>query len=140
MDRPGHWARGGIGLFSTITDFWKFAQMLLNQGTLDGVRILGRKTVELMHSNQLAKELLPFHISHLSFYHGYGFGLGSRVLMDANATQLPGSAGEFGWYGAARTYYWIDPKEAMIGILMAQYMLGPEKPEKEFQVLAYQAL
>jgi CubicO group peptidase (beta-lactamase class C family) len=140
LNKPGHWARGGIGLFSTPGDFFRFAQMLLNGGALDGARILGHKTVDLMHQNHLPSHLLPFHISQLSFFHGYGFGFGSRVLMDVQATQMPGSVGEYGWYGAAKTYYWIDPKEQMIGILMAQVIMGPGKPEKEFQVLAYQSL
>lgn len=139
-DKPGHWARGGIGLFSTPNDFLQFAQMLLHGGTWKGARILGRKTLDLMHRNHLPLTHLPFHTSNLSFYHGYGFGFGSRVLLDVAQSQMPGSVGEFGWYGAARTYYWVDPQESLIGILMAQYMLGPEKPEKDLQVLAYQAL
>jgi len=53
---------------------------------------------------------------------------------------LPGSIGEFGWGGAAKTYYWVDPKEALVGVLMTQYMVGFDAPEKDFQVLAYQAL
>jgi CubicO group peptidase (beta-lactamase class C family) len=140
LDKPGQWARGGIGLFSTPQDYFRFSQMLLNQGKLESVSILRPDTVETMHRNHLPPKLLPFHISRLSIFHGYGFGLGSRVLMDVKASQLPGSVGEFGWYGAAKTYYWVDPKKELIGILMAQYVMGPEKPEREFQVLAYQGL
>ena len=140
LDKPGHWARGGIGLFSTTADYARFALMLQNRGSLDGTRVLRPETVDLMHRNHLPKELLPYHVSGLSFYHGYGFGLGSRVLLDVAATQMPGSVGEFGWYGAARTYYWVDPREEMIGIVMAQCILGPDKPEKDLQTIAYAAL
>lgn len=132
-------ARGGHGLFSTVHDYARFAQMLLNGGEFEGTRILGRKTVELMHTNHLSPELLPFKVADPPDY-GYGFGLGSRVLLNVAESQKPGSVGEFGWAGAAKTYYWVDPKEEMIGILMAQSMMQFETPEKEFQVLAYQAL
>ena len=71
---------------------------------------------------------------------GYGFGLGSRVLMNVAESALPGSIGEYGWAGAAKTYFWVDPKEELIGILMAQYMVSFDTLEKDFQVLAYQAL
>ena len=103
--------RGGHGLFSTIGDYFRFAQMLANGGELDGTRILGRKTLELMHLNYVPAALLPLDIGGLPLP-GYGFGLGSRVLMDVAQSGAPGSAGEFGWSGAAKTTYWVDPKEA----------------------------
>jgi CubicO group peptidase (beta-lactamase class C family) len=131
--------RGGHGLFSTSRDYMRFAQMLLNQGELDGVRILGRKTVELMHMNYLHPDLLPFKVVDPP-YHGYGFGLGSRVLMNVAQSEKPGSVGEFGWSGAAKTYYWVDPKEEVIGLLMTQSMIEFGVPEVDFQVLTYQAL
>jgi CubicO group peptidase (beta-lactamase class C family) len=62
------------------------------------------------------------------------------VLLNVAESGLPGSVGEFGWGGAAKTYYWVDPKEELVGILMTQYMVGFDIPEKDFQVLAYQAL
>ena len=132
-------ARGGHGLFSTIWDYLRFAQMLLNQGELTGVRILGRKTVHLLHMNYLSDDLLPYVIADLPAY-GYGFGLGSRVLLNVAESEKPGSVGEYGWAGAAKTYYWIDPQEEIIGILMSQSMIQFEKPEVDFQVLTYQAL
>lgn len=132
-------ARGGYGLFSTACDYMRFAQMLLNQGELDGVRILGRKIAELMHMNHLPAELLPCELGGEPIA-GYGFGLGSRVLLDVAASQMPGSVGEFGWAGAANTYYWVDPKEELIGVLMAQNMMGFDVAEKDFRVLTYQAL
>jgi CubicO group peptidase (beta-lactamase class C family) len=132
-------ARGGHGLFSTAGDYMRFAQMLLNRGTLDGVRILAPKIADLMHMNHLPHTLLPYEIAGEPSA-GYGFGLGSRVLLNVAESGLPGSAGEFGWGGAAKTYYWVDPKEELIGVLMTQYMVGFDIPEKDFQVLAYQAL
>ena len=138
-DQPEHFARGGHGLFSTVDDYLRFTQMLLNGGTLDGERIVSRKIVELMHTNHLPPALLPYDIGGIP-YGGYGFGLGSRVLMNVADSAMPGSVGEYGWAGAAKTYYWIDPQEQIIGILMSQYMMGFELPEKDLQLLTYQAL
>jgi CubicO group peptidase (beta-lactamase class C family) len=137
--KPSGFARGGHGLFSTAMDYMRFAQMLLNQGELDGVRILGRKIVELMHVNYLPADLLPFKVADPPDY-GYGFGLGSRVLMNVAQSEKPGSVGEFGWAGAAKTYFWVDPQEKIVGLLMSQSMMQFDVPEKDFQVLAYQAL
>lgn len=137
-DAP-NFARGGHGLFSTAGDYLRFAQMLLNRGELDGVRILGRKTVDFMHKNHVPMKLLPYAIGPLPSL-GYGFGLGSRVLLDAPASAVVGSEGEYGWAGAAKTYYWVDPKEELVGILMSQFMMAFDLPDKDFQALAYQAL
>ncbi|MEM9042802.1 MAG: serine hydrolase, partial [Actinomycetota bacterium] len=71
---------------------------------------------------------------------GYGFGLGSRVLLDVAESQMPGSVGEFGWAGAAKTYFWVDPIEDVVGLFMSQYMTGMENPDKVFRALAYQAI
>jgi len=132
-------ARGGHGLFSTAWDYMRFAQMLLNRGELAGARILSRKTVDLMHMNYLPADLLPYKIAEPPAY-GYGFGLGSRVLMNVAESEKPGSVGEFGWGGAAKTYYWVDPQEEIVGILMSQSMMQFESPEIDFQALTYQAL
>jgi CubicO group peptidase (beta-lactamase class C family) len=132
-------ARGGHGLFSTAGDYMRFALMLLNRGALDGVRILAPAIVDFMHMNHVSPALLPYEIGGIP-RSGYGFGLGSRVLLNVAESALPGSEGEYGWAGAAKTYYWVDPREELIGILMAQYMLDFDLPEKTFQVLAYQAL
>ena len=133
-------ARGGHGLIMPIGDYARFAQMLLNGGQLEGERILGRKTVEFMHSNHLSESQLPIMISDEIGYPGYGFGLGSRVCMDPQMTQVLSSRGEFGWGGAANTYYWVDPVESIIGVFMVQKMTPIEKPQLDFQVLTYQAL
>ncbi len=132
-------ARGGHGLFSTAWDYMRFAQMLLNGGELHGTRILGRKTIELMHQNHLPAHLLPYKIQDPPAY-GYGFGLGSRVLINVAESGKPGSVGEYGWSGAAKTYYWVDPKESLIGLFLCQSMKQLELPEVDFQILTYQAL
>ncbi|MEM7343259.1 MAG: serine hydrolase domain-containing protein, partial [Chloroflexota bacterium] len=109
-----NFARGGYGLFSTAWDYMRFAQMLLNQGELDGTRILGRKTIELMHMNHLPTDLLPFQVVGPPTY-GYGFGLGSRVLMNVAESEKPGSVGEFGWAGAANETVGLEVGSLMKG-------------------------
>jgi CubicO group peptidase (beta-lactamase class C family) len=131
--------RGGHGLFGTIGDYFRFAQMLANGGELDGARILGRKTLELMHSNHVPPALLPLDVGGLPLP-GYGFGLGSRVLMDVAQSGAPGSVGEFGWSGAAKTQYWVDPKEDLVGLFMTQSMMSFDLPEYDLRALAYQAI
>ncbi len=138
VDQPETFARGGHGLFSTVQDYMRFALMLLNGGTLDGTRILGRKTLELMHANHIPLALLPWDIAGIA-YPGYGFGLGSRVLMDVGLSGMPGTVGEFGWAGAATTYYWVDPAESFAGVFMTQYQ-GLDEPQRDFRTLAYQAI
>ena len=132
-------ARGGHGLFSTARDYCKYCQMLLNGGELNGHRILGRKTINLMFMNHLPLKLLPFKVADPPDY-GYGFGLGSRVLLNVAESMKPGSVGEYGWSGVAKTYFWVDPVEEIIGILMAQSMMQFDQPERHFQVMAYAAL
>ena len=136
---PDVFARGGHGLFSTIEDYRRFAQMLLNNGTVDGERVIGRKTLELMHANHLPASLLPFEVVG-QVQRGLGFGLGSRVMLDVAASAGPGSVGEFGWSGAGKTYMWVDPVEELVGLFMAQYMLGVESPDRAFRSLVYQAI
>jgi CubicO group peptidase (beta-lactamase class C family) len=136
---PDVFVRGGLGLFSTIDDYYRFAQMLGHGGELDGERIVGRKTLELMHTNRLAAALLPWEIMGMPSP-GFGFGLGSRAMLDVAASQGPGSIGEFGWAGAAKTYYWVDPAEDLVALFMAQYMTGPEQPDRTFRSVVYQAI
>ena len=81
----------------------------------------------------------PVHFETLVMQ-GYGFGLGSRVLLDVAASGLVGSAGEFGWAGAANTYYWVDPQTEIIGLLMAQSMFNFSMINRNFQALVYQAI
>lgn len=135
-----HVFRGGHGLVSTAQDYWHFCQMLLNEGELGGTRLLSRKSVELMTTNHLAPELIPYELGGM-YSPGYGYGLGFRVLMDVGQCQTLGSEGEYGWGGAATTYFWIDPKEEFIGILMAQFQPADFHPvSPDFRVTAYQAI
>jgi CubicO group peptidase (beta-lactamase class C family) len=138
-DAPDVFQRGGHGLFGTVRDYFLFAQMLANGGELEGERILGRKTLELMHANHLPPSLLPIEIGGFPIA-GYGFGLGSRVALDVAQTGAPGSLGEFGWSGAAKTHFWVDPVEKMVGIFMTQSMSNFDLPELELRALAYQAI
>lgn len=131
--------RGGLGLFGTGSDYMRFANMLLTVKAEDGTRILGRKTLELMHTNHLAPELLPYVVGGAPTP-GYGFGLGSRVAMDIGQSALAGSPGEFGWSGAAKTYYWVDPVEEIVGVLLTQHMVGFDLPEADFRAVVYQAI
>ena len=136
---PDVFQRGGLGLFSTASDYMKFAQMLAAGGRFDGNRIVGRKTLELMHANRLPAELRPYELLGLPVP-GMGFGLGSRVMLDVAETAGPGSVGEYGWAGAAKTYYWVDPAEELVGVFMSQYMTGMLLPERDFRSLVYQAI
>jgi CubicO group peptidase (beta-lactamase class C family) len=138
-DTPEVFQRGGLGLFSTISDYLRFAQMLADGGTAGRERIIGRKTLELMHANHVPSELLPYELLGLPVP-GMGFGLGSRVMLDVAATAGPGSVGEYGWAGAAKTYYWVDPAEELVGVFMSQYMTGMLLPERDFRSLVYQAI
>ncbi len=142
IDKPD-FARGGHGLYSTTQDYMRFALMLLNNslpdgGEADSTHVLGRKTLELMHTNHIPPALLPLEISGLPQM-GYGFGLGSRTMLNVGAAGIPSSVGEFGWAGAASTYYWVDPAEEFVGVFMTQYQ-GVDEPDKDFHVLAYQAI
>jgi CubicO group peptidase (beta-lactamase class C family) len=101
--------------------------------------LIGRKTLELMHTNHLPSELLPYELFGQPVP-GMGFGLGSRVMLDVAETAGPGSVGEYGWAGAAKTYYWVDPAEDLVGLFMSQYMTGVLLPDRDFRSLVYQAI
>jgi len=134
FSKPRTFFSGGGGLVSTTADYIRFAQMLLNKGELDGERLLGRKTIELMTMNHLPEGLHPFESQ------ADGFGLGFSVAMDVAKSRSPGSTGSFGWGGAAATNFWVDPEEEIIGLFMTQLMNNPYPVIKEFHVLVYQAI
>jgi CubicO group peptidase (beta-lactamase class C family) len=108
---------GGGGLVSTTMDYARFAQMLLNGGTLDGNRIIGRKTLEFMASNHLNPEV---KIEGTLMPPGHGFGLGFAVRTQAGIAPFAGSVGQFFWSGMAGTFFWIDPKEDLFAVFMMQ--------------------
>ncbi len=110
------WPSGGGGLFSTAGDYARFAQMLLNGGTLEGVRILARPTVAFMRENHL-----PATVGRIPWDSNLGFGLGVSVRMDRAQAEAPWNVGTFGWDGAASTYCRIDPKENLILLHVMQH-------------------
>lgn len=136
---------GGGGLVSTQADYWRFCQMMLNGGELGGVRLISRKTVEFMVANHLPNNRTMKEMDDSAFSEtrpeGTGFGLGFSVLLDPVEAQLPGSEGMFSWGGAASTFFWIDPEEDLIAILMTQVMPSGAYPiRQQFQQLVYAAL
>jgi CubicO group peptidase (beta-lactamase class C family) len=136
---------GGGGLTGTIGDYGRFCQMLLQKGVLDGQRILGRKTVEFMAVNHLPGNQdmagMGQPIWSESSAEGIGYGLGMAVVIDAPATQLIRSSGEYFWGGAASTAFWIDPAEEMFVVLMTQLIPSSFYPIRgELRVATYQAL
>jgi CubicO group peptidase (beta-lactamase class C family) len=116
LDKPGMESGGG-GLVSTTMDYARFCQMLLNGGSLDGTRLVGRKTLELMASDHLGPGV---KIQGTLLAPGHGFGLGFAVRTHAGLAPFPGSAGQFFWSGIAGTFFWIDPKEDLFCVFMAQ--------------------
>ncbi len=128
---------GGSGLVSTVGDYLRFCQMLLNDGELDGTRLLSRKSVELMRAD---------HIGDLPRVGGLigpndGFGLTFRVVREPGLSGALGSPGEYSWGGAAGTRFWIDPKEELIGLFMVQILPHTNLQfGTEFKNLVYQAI
>jgi CubicO group peptidase (beta-lactamase class C family) len=112
------WESGGGGMVSTAIDYARFAQMLLNGGTLNGKRILGPKTVAYMTSDHVSAAIAPGPLYLPG--PGFGFGLGFAVRKDAGVSPLAGSVGEFNWGGAGGTVFWIDPREDMFVVFMMQ--------------------
>ena len=144
--KPPTFFSGGGGLVSTVSDYYRFCSMLLNRGELDGVRLLSRKTVELMTQNHLrggktlADLAQPGQFSEVAFS-GMGFGLGFSVLMDTSVAQIAGSPGHYAWGGAASTAFWIDPVEEVIVIFMTQLLPSSTYPvRRELQVLVNAAI
>jgi CubicO group peptidase (beta-lactamase class C family) len=134
---------GGGGLVSTAGDYLTFCHMLLNRGVHGGVRLLGRKTVELMTTNHLPGDMADMGQPRFSesSYIGIGFGLGFSVMLDPAKAQILGTPGEYAWGGAASTAFWVDPVEEMIVIMMTQLMPSSTYPiRRELRVLSYQAV
>jgi len=123
---------GGAGLLSTARDYSRFLQMLLNGGELNGRRILGRKSVDLMTAD---------HLKGLAFRDGQGFGLGFSIVKDLGAYGAPGSVGEYGWGGAYHTNYWVDPKEQLVVVYMTQLIpTGGVDDFGKLRALVYSAI
>ena len=127
VTRENCWHSGGGGAVSTAADYLRFCQMLLNGGELDGVRLLAPKTVAHMASDHLPPDCAYGETTRPRFgalapvpEMGYGFGLGFAVRKEPGRSPVPGSVGEFFWGGVTGTYFWIDPQEQMVVVLMLQ--------------------
>lgn len=134
---------GGAGMSTTADDYLRFCQMLLNGGTLDGKRYLSRTTVALMTSDHLgpkvATPVQPGEV--LMGVQGYTFGLGFMVRQGPGVAGVHGSEGDFAWGGLGGTFFWVDPKEQLIGILMAQTPGAVRQQYRRMiKTLVYQAL
>jgi CubicO group peptidase (beta-lactamase class C family) len=136
---------GGGGLVSTLADYHRFTQMLLNEGELDGVRLLGSRTVEYLACNHLPGDVDLSTFGRPLFaetaFVGVGFGLGVAVVLDPVRAKVPGSAGEFHWGGAASTAFWVDPVEEITAIFLTQLLPSSTYPlRSQLRQLVYQAL
>lgn len=138
LRNPQTFFAGGHGLVTTVSDYTRFAQMMLNGGELDGVRILGPRMVAYMTSNHVPPNIgvgtawLPTA--------AYGFGLGFAVRKDNGLSEWPGSVGEYFWGGYGGTAFWVDPKEQLVPILMFQDPARRAQYRTLFRNLVYQAL
>jgi CubicO group peptidase (beta-lactamase class C family) len=147
------WLSGGGGMFSTAEDYSRFAQMLLNGGELDGVRLLSPKTVTLMTADHLPPGV-QYNASFIARLQdmaptpemGQSFGLGFKVRRDEGRNPLPGSVGDYGWNGIYGTLFWVDPREKVVAVLMVQNgtdatgVANSRRNRHEMRELVYQAL
>lgn len=136
VEEPPALKSGGGGLVSTTGDYARFLQMLAHGGELDGVRLLSRKSVELMtvdHVRGLPRsDLLP---------ESYGFGLGFAVLNELGRSGSPGTVGTYTWSGIYNTFFWVDPEEDLFAIFMTQITpFGHRRFHQRFRALVYQAI
>ena len=141
--QPAVTLSGGGGLVSTAADYLRFLRMLRSHGSLDGARLLGRKSVELMTTNHLPGDLADMgrpRFAEMPFA-GIGFGLGVSVMLDPARARILGSPGEYAWGGMASTTFWVDPAEDLIVLLLTQLMPSSAYPiRRELRALTYQAL
>ena len=119
---PPIFESGGGGMFSTVKDYSRFAQALLRGGTLDGVRILGRKTIDLISRDHLTPQQQATHS--WDTQRGYGYGLGVRVMNNPEVADINGSAGEWGWDGAFGNWFCVDPKEDLTCVYLTTNLPG----------------
>jgi len=126
---------GAVGLLSTVPDYLRFSQMLLNKGELDGVRLLRAKTVEMMTTNGLSEAVQKTRGGSM------GWGLANvQVVLEENASD-PASKGEYGWDGTAGTIFWVDPLKQTVAVLMTQSSpSNPDQIRQRFKAIVQQAL
>jgi CubicO group peptidase (beta-lactamase class C family) len=132
----GRMLSGGGGLLSTVSDYLRFAQMLLNGGELDGHRVLKRETVALMMRDHLPPGLTPITVAPDWPPGKNGFGYGGAVRVDSDAT-VPGSPGTFRWAGGASTFYWVDPRADLVAMVWTQHLPPAWSLDAQFQQLVY---
>lgn len=144
--QPPAWFSGGGGILTTAADYARFAQMLLAGGTFEGARVLARKTVALMTSDHLPPGVAfgPFTpelgITAPFPRLGQGFGLGVNVRLDPGRNPNSGSVGDFAWSGISGTYFWVDPQERLVAVLMLQAPQRRVHYRSLMRALVYQAL
>jgi len=142
---PPSFVSGGGGLVSTAADYMQFGLALLNGGTLNDHRLIGRKTLDLMTANHLPGGVDLPAVSKSLFseaaYDGVGFGLGFATTTGASRTLMPGSDGDYFWGGAASTFFWVDPAEELVAVFMTQLIPSSTYPvRRELRTLIYSAL
>jgi CubicO group peptidase (beta-lactamase class C family) len=147
VTKPNNWLSGGGGMVSTAADYAHLCQMFLNGGSLDGVRLVSRKTVELMTANHLppGTKFSPLTYPLCGAFsptpeNGHGFGLGFGVRTETGLNSLPGSTGDYSWASSLGTFFWIDPKEKLIAIKMMQAPVPRDHYRHMLRLLVYQAI
>ncbi|MDQ8731789.1 serine hydrolase domain-containing protein [Bradyrhizobium sp. LHD-71] len=138
IEKP--WQSGGGGLISTIHDYARFAQMIVNRGTLDGRRYLSPKIFAWMASNHIGPSTGILTTRTFLPGPGFGFGLGFGVRVEQGASAVPGSIGELYWGGAGGTFFWADPKEEMFAVMMMQSPTQRLRYRNVIKNLVYTAL
>ena len=126
---------GAVGLLSTVPDYLRFSQMLLNKGELDGVRILSAKTVETMTRNGLSEAVQKTRGASM------GWGLANVQVVLNSTSGEPANAGEYGWDGTAGTIFWVDPGKEVVAVLMTQSVpSNPDQIRQRFKAIVQQAI
>jgi CubicO group peptidase (beta-lactamase class C family) len=137
-------ASGGGGLVSTTEDYYRFAQMFLDHGELNGVRILAPSSIQLMGTNHIPEKMLTgeYHIGTQFLRPGFGYGYNGAVEYDPQLADLPDGKGTYVWGGAAGTWFWIDPTNDIVFVGMIQRMMENSSPNLEYmsRTVVYQAL
>lgn len=137
-DNP-EFSRGGYGLFSTLDDYALIADFLATGQDRDGEALLSPHMMRMMWRNRIPHEQMPLMLGPVRLA-GYGFSLAGRVMADHGAAESLTGAGEYGWSGAAGTFFWIDPAEGMSGIIMTQYLGSKHPHADDLRAACYQAL
>jgi CubicO group peptidase (beta-lactamase class C family) len=132
---------GAAGIVSTVPDYLRFLQALLNKGELDGHRVLEVETVAAMTRNQIAKELMPIGTNPANPMLDRGWGYGLAVVTDAEKSEVGVNNGEFGWNGSLGTFSWADPVTDTVAVIMLQVQpAGAFSIASKFKALVYQSL